>query len=136
MQAISETNRTFTLIMSLNHLHFSFDFLTGAQLLSEAQILKNYSNGSTFDYLNATAQLEWFTDAFWGSWRFNYLLPFQMILTRWGFCFAFNMVPIENLLHLDRFNSLIDESFHSSFEISQLLEFNQTSVLESSTLQN
>lgn len=70
---------------------------------ADAKNLLNYSNGSIYDYLNSTEQLAWITKNVYGLFRTRFALLFKMTLTQWGFCFTFNMVPMSEFLHLNRF---------------------------------
>jgi hypothetical protein len=84
--------------------HRFFFFLSDAflQLVNFLQRQHRYRNSSLLDLLNSSDQIEWFTSSVTGLWKSKWSLPFQMILTRWGICFSFNLTPLPELLHLDR----------------------------------
>lgn len=52
--------------------------------------------------LRRRTQLEWFTQCVIMEWKDQYSVMVDLILTRHGFCFSFNMRPIESLLRFDK----------------------------------
>jgi Amiloride-sensitive sodium channel len=52
---------------------------------------------------NSSNHIDWFTSTATGAWKNTWSLPFQMILTKWGICFSFNLTPLSEILHLDRY---------------------------------
>lgn len=57
---------------------------------------------SLIGLMNKTSQTELFLMAVSSYWNFVWSTPFQMVLTKWGFCFSFNLMPLSQLLFLDR----------------------------------
>lgn len=41
-----------------------------------------------------------------GYWKRNWSPKFQTILTKWGFCYSFNMLPLPDLIHLEKWVEL------------------------------
>lgn len=62
----------------------------------------NYDTENFMSDLKKRTQHYWFIDQVRGEWRNQFLLPFSVILTRHGFCFAFNMQPAQSLLNLEK----------------------------------
>jgi hypothetical protein len=57
---------------------------------------------SVLEFLNSTDQVEWFLSNLNGAWAGFWMAPFQLILTKWGFCFTFNLSPLAGFLQADR----------------------------------
>lgn len=62
----------------------------------------NFSAEALVPELRRRAQLEWFTQCVRISWMNQYSITVNMLLTKHGFCFSFNMHPIETLLRFDK----------------------------------
>lgn len=115
------------------------------RFVDELQRRLNYSGDDIIDRLNRTQQQDWL---FWivdGEWPTGWSLPFQMILTQWGFCFSFNLMPLHELLDLGRFGwklKMKNQSFDSFFfnrialEVSPDLFFTDSHYSASSSLLN
>ena len=80
----------------------------------------HFNNADIMKNLENFTQYEWFTK--YGSngviptWLNKYHVPFSLILTQWGLCFNFNMIPSSNLLHINQTSS----DFHYNANIVNL----------------
>jgi hypothetical protein len=81
---------------------FSFDYVKLLEFLYDMNLLHDLSNQSILQLLDCPNQTEWYEDMFEGTWRSRIKSPYTPILTKWGYCFTFNMLPPSKLLHLDR----------------------------------
>jgi hypothetical protein len=70
---------------------------------SELLQYQNESNLSIIDYLNSTEQTAWVLSVVTGYWKAFWNTPLQMILTKWGFCFSFNLMPLPELFNLEKY---------------------------------
>ena len=82
----------------------SVDFSYMLDYLPGSPEIKNEINMKLFlQRLKEVSQLDWLTNGgFTGRWKFKYNLLFSLVVTRFGFCFSFNLAPAESLLHLER----------------------------------
>lgn len=62
----------------------------------------NFSAESLLPELRRRTQLDWFTNCVSLEWLGQYSTSVSLVLTRFGFCFSFNMRPIETLLRFDK----------------------------------
>lgn len=62
----------------------------------------NLSAESLIPELRRRTQMKWFTNCVLIDWMGQYSVTTKLVLTRHGFCFSFNMQPIETLLHMDK----------------------------------
>jgi hypothetical protein len=53
--------------------------------------------------LGSTSQTEWLLGSVQGDWRSKWNTPMQIILTKWGFCFSFNLMPLVELLRVEKY---------------------------------
>lgn len=65
----------------------------------------NLTAESLLPELRRRIQMEWFTNCVIMEWMDQYSVAVSLVLTRHGFCFSFNMRPIETLLRLDKYDS-------------------------------
>lgn len=61
----------------------------------------NFSAESLLPELRRRLQLKWFTNCVFIEWMGQYSITVRTVLTRHGYCFNFNMRPIETLLRSD-----------------------------------
>jgi hypothetical protein len=100
-------------------------------LLHFVDFIRNQSAGAepeltVFEILNSTKQVEWLVKNVRGSFGHIWSVPFQLVLTKWGFCFSFNLMPLSDLTR--RENNLkenlkiliITTSFQSSSSRSRI----------------
>jgi hypothetical protein len=78
-------------------------FFDSNSLLHFVDFIQNQSAGAkseltAFDILNRTKQVEWLVKNVRGSFGNIWSVPFQLVLTKWGFCFSFNLMPLSDLL--------------------------------------
>jgi hypothetical protein len=77
------------------------------------------------EQLEAVAQIYWFmTDGVVPMWLDKYTVPFSFILTRWGVCFNFNMVPWQELVNVNETSS--DFYFNANISKPDLALLNNT----------
>lgn len=91
---------------TFNTIQTTFRFKHSSEAFFEfSEILQNFTDteSNIIKLLNSTAQVESLLWVFWASWRVLYSTPFQMILTKWGFCFSFNMMPLPNLINMRKY---------------------------------
>jgi hypothetical protein len=83
---------------------FSDEFL---QYINAYQTVQgqNHARLSTIELLNSSLQQEWFLATVRGHWKVSWSPTFQMILTKWGFCFSFNLMPLDELFDLEKYFS-------------------------------
>jgi Amiloride-sensitive sodium channel len=81
---------------------FSEAFLQFTDFLQSQSVVNNDSRFSITDYLNSTTQTKWLFDSVFGDWKFTWSTPMQMILTKWGFCFSFNLMPLVDVLRFEK----------------------------------
>jgi hypothetical protein len=81
---------------------FSFDFVKLLNLLDDMDLLDSFGNGSVWPLMDLDAQDQWYDYSFTGTWRSRIKAPIRTIVTKWGFCYSFNMMLRSDLLHLER----------------------------------
>lgn len=52
--------------------------------------------------LEKRTQFEWFTECVFGAFGYEYAMPVNQILTKYGICFSFNIQPAKSMFHLDK----------------------------------
>jgi hypothetical protein len=80
---------------------FSDAYLQFADFLQSLLNQSDYRLPSV-EYFNKTTQTESMQSAVFGMWKNKWYTPFQTILTKWGFCFSFNLMPLEKLFRLEK----------------------------------
>lgn len=58
---------------------------------------------SIFHLINSSNHAQRFQKSVNGVWKDKWSLPFQMMLTKWGFCFSFNLMPLSELINIDKY---------------------------------
>jgi hypothetical protein len=69
----------------------------------QSELSNLHQSDQFFEFLNVTQQ-KIFMATMWGGWRFQWKVPVQTILTKWGFCFSFNLMPLDELLKMESKN--------------------------------
>lgn len=93
----------------------------------------NFSAVSWLPELKRRAQLKWFTNCVFIEWMGQYSVSVSMVITRHGFCYSFNMQPIENLLRFEKWASEVSFDFlnsYFSFGHSVAEAFQQTDIFK------
>jgi hypothetical protein len=62
----------------------------------------NRTAADFFDTLNQQTQETWFWNEVEVSWRDRFAAPISKILTKWGFCFNFNLLPADEMFNTER----------------------------------
>lgn len=62
----------------------------------------DFSAESLIPELRKRVQMEWFTNCVLIEWMGQYSVAVNLVLTRHGFCFSFNMQPTEALLRFEK----------------------------------
>jgi Amiloride-sensitive sodium channel len=89
---------------------------------------------SVIDQLNKTRQFEFLFETALASLKYRWYPPFQVILTKWGFCFSFNLMPLSELLNLNKYEVFLLRSdfglqvCHRFYPYSVQLDFEPESV--------
>lgn len=88
--------------------NFSLDEVNLIELLYDEDILspRNLSyitNKTLLEQLEPekSSQFNWFYDHARISWLNRFKVPFTKIVTKWGLCMNFNMIPADKLLNID-----------------------------------
>lgn len=68
----------------------------------ERQTNLSYDANDFVSQLKNITQFEFFSSNVVGEYNKRFSMPFSPILTKYGFCFNFNLVPAESLLHLEK----------------------------------
>lgn len=63
----------------------------------------NFSEESLLPELRRRTQLDWFTNCVYIEWMEQYSVAVSTILTRYGYCFSFNMRPVKDLLRFKKY---------------------------------
>lgn len=63
----------------------------------------NLSAESLVPELRRRLQFKWFTNCVFIEWLGQYSVTVNLVLTRYGFCFSFNMQPMEKLLRFEKY---------------------------------
>jgi hypothetical protein len=80
--------------------HSSDAFLHFIEFI-QSQLNQSNQTELVFDYINSTLQTVW-VKRIESSWRIYWEVPCQMILTKWGFCFSFNLLPLMELINMEK----------------------------------
>jgi hypothetical protein len=64
----------------------------------------NYSRTADdfIETLSNQTQDNWFWNEVEVEWRERFTAPISKVLTKWGFCFNFNLMPAEELFHTEK----------------------------------
>jgi hypothetical protein len=68
--------------------------------ISNASNLKQ-SHGKFLDTLKKSTQRDWFWKSIAKVWKQNFSPLFSEVLTKWGICFNFNLMPADELLNIN-----------------------------------
>jgi hypothetical protein len=93
---------------------FSDAFLQFTDFLQTQSVVRNDSRLSYIELLNSTSQIEWLLGSVLGDWKNKWNTPMQMILTKWGFCFSFNLMPLVELLRVEKYFEIESTDFKSN----------------------
>lgn len=76
--------------------------LTGFDFYTKFYEDFDFSAESFVPELRRRVQMDWFTKCVLVEWMGQYSVTVNLLLTRHGFCFSFNMHPMETLLRFDK----------------------------------
>jgi Amiloride-sensitive sodium channel len=65
---------------------------------------------SVIDQLNQTRQFEFLSETAFATLKYRWNAPLQVILTKWGFCYSFNLMPLSELLNLNKYESFLSKN--------------------------
>jgi hypothetical protein len=74
-------------------------------VISENFMNQSLEQFTIIERLKTMTQIEWFSkyadNGVIATWLNKYSVPFSLIMTKWGLCFNFNMISVEELLHVN-----------------------------------
>lgn len=119
------------------------DIITLIELLYDQDIFRtwniSYETNLTLRQLldvHDSSQLKWFYENAQTSWLSRYSVPFSEVITKWGLCMNFNMLPADELMNL---NNVAEDLWYnisqykspnqkSSLQLNELLPWNISSI--------
>jgi Amiloride-sensitive sodium channel len=80
--------------------HFSDAFLHYTEFI-QSQLNQSDRSELFLDHVDSNQQIMW-VKWIYATWRHYWEVPCQMILTKWGFCFSFNLLPLTELINMEK----------------------------------
>ena len=109
--------------------YFSLNILRMLDYVNDQKTNSSYDTNAFVATLKKITQIEYFNSNVFGQWEERLSLPFSLILTEHGFCFNFNLMPADSLLHLDK----VSEDFHYSSDFLVGLDIHEPVISKTPT---
>jgi Amiloride-sensitive sodium channel len=98
-------HRIFIELTLASKFSISFDYAKLENLLHDTNMLHHFNFQSVLDLLDLETQDHWYNRLFRLTWRSRIPAPNVVVLTKWGYCITFNMMPAAKLFNLEKWDS-------------------------------
>lgn len=105
-------HQAFSVSFEFHLMIFSSELLRLIHLLYDQSFIGSEEISASTSKLLTTlrnrTQSKWFYNEVKAGWQQKYSVPFQEILTKWGYCFNFNLMSPNDLFHINKLITLLN----------------------------